>query len=281
MRKKKTNIFSFMILFLLIFVSWSYAVEKKKYPPYPNVWGYEFPWPAEGSRYSGINVFEMHDGDFMVTYTKKRIRTDNKIEFSGILFFSQKKVDFSPQEYENFHKKHEKRKVGAHYVVVDEDIELSQTADCLGKCCPSFSRHLIEKKDTRNGEILARINSIYILEKPLKIHIDPATSCENMPGWQNAEGQYYYTHVLWTYPMFVPLKDGTFLLLDKIGNFIMRYNKNLNSKSDLSNRRVFMVDRNAIKTLEDKLLRERKFNEQIYSDEVYNYLMKLKKEGGK
>jgi len=281
MKKKRYFPITFIYFFLLLFITCSFAEEKKKYPPYPDVWGYEFPWPAEGSRYSGINVFEMPDGDFMVTYTKKRTRTDNKIEFSGILFFSQKKVDFPPQEYENFPKKHEKRMVGAHHVVLDGDIELSQTADCLGKCCPSFSRHLMEKKDIRSGEILARKNSIYFLEKPLKMYIDSAISCENMPGWQKAEDQYYYTHVFWTYPMFVPLKDSTFLLLDKIGNFIIRFDKNFNSKSDLLNRRIFLINRNTIKSLEDKLLREKRFNDQIYSNEIYNYLMELKKEGRK
>jgi len=280
MKKKNRTILLVLIIFLLTFISWSSAQEKK-YPPYPDVWGYEFPWPEEGSRYSGINVFEMHNGDFMATYTKKRIRKDNKIEFSGILFFSQKKVDFSPIQYENFYKKHEKRKVGDHHVVVDRDIELSQTSDCLGKCCPTFSRHLIKMKDTRSGNNLAKINLIYTLEKPLKIYIDPAISCENTQGWQKAESQYYYSHVLWTYPMFVPLKDSTFLLFDKIGNFIIRFGKNLNSKSTLLNNRVFLVDRNTIKNIENKLLVGSVFNDQIYSDEIYSYLMKLRKEGGK
>ena len=42
------------------------AAVAKKYPPYPDVWGYELPWPGKDDRDSSMSIYKMPDGDYAV-----------------------------------------------------------------------------------------------------------------------------------------------------------------------------------------------------------------------
>ncbi len=52
--------------------------SKKKYPPYPDVWGYELPEPREGDRNAAIRLYARDDGDYEFTFVKQRVENKRK-----------------------------------------------------------------------------------------------------------------------------------------------------------------------------------------------------------
>src|SRR6266852_598231 len=69
----------------------------KKYPPYPDVWGYELPWPQKPlKRDARIQVYAMKDGDYFVTYASriKKLKKPNgqcceeEVTLAGFSFYS-------------------------------------------------------------------------------------------------------------------------------------------------------------------------------------------------
>src|SRR5206468_13098628 len=73
----------------------------KKYPPYPDVWGYELPWPEKNSRHSGSMIFKKGDGDYVAMYIKQitKVRRKNgsccdlTYEHAGLSFFYGEKSE--------------------------------------------------------------------------------------------------------------------------------------------------------------------------------------------
>src|SRR5690349_2477652 len=92
---------SILVFLLAVFLVGQVAAEDgqtRKYPPYPDVWGYELPWPDISNRQSAISIFSLLDGDFLATYVKhtsKQRRKDGSCceyqsEDAGLSFFSGK-----------------------------------------------------------------------------------------------------------------------------------------------------------------------------------------------
>ena len=280
MKKEYSALLLFVFcLFYIIFVEFSSAQEKK-YPPYPDVWGYEFEFPAPKERKAQIEVYETRNGDYSVVYIKNWDRKTNKFRMAKCSFFSGAKKELASNEYERFAKEYEQSRVGQHTTLSDNEFYWRQSADCLGGCCPRFSRHFIEKVSNKTGKVVDSRSIIYFLEEPLRIYDGTSKECADKNGWRPPQDEFYFTQVFDVYPMFVPLKDGTFLLYDGFGNFIIRFDKNLHSKSDLLNKKVFVVNRKAIKAIEDRLLKNKEFNEQTYRDAILEYL-RNPKQGGK
>ena len=76
------------------------STTAKKYPPYPDVLGYELAWPDKNSRDSQMTVYRMSNGDYVATYIKHAFQgkradgsccdsTDLKLDFAALSFFSQ------------------------------------------------------------------------------------------------------------------------------------------------------------------------------------------------
>ncbi|PYV83772.1 MAG: hypothetical protein DMG05_25565 [Acidobacteria bacterium] len=84
-------------------------------------------------------------------------------------------------------------------------------------------------------------------------------------------------------PYIISLEDGTFLLYDQDGNIIMRFDRDFNTKSELLNRRVFVVDRQAMDAFVLEYIKRRNldYNDQTLNDAVYAYVANLKKAGAK
>jgi len=286
MKKKKTNIFSLMILFLLIFVSWSYAVETKKYPPYPDVWGYEFPWPQKDSRRSNIEVAKMPNGDYMVTYVKKWIITSNNSssvrdlrgQFGGISFFSGESKDFTENEYNNFWNVNRDRKIKQNQIVLSDGSKIEPYSDyACGRCCPLFHFYIVKRE--KNGQIIDKKNLIYLLNNTLKIPIN--MYCEYNEGPSGLRRNYVLGKLVSINPTFVPLEDDNFMIIDMEGNIIIRFDKNLITKSDLLNKRLYVIERKVVDELREKLKRLNQYNDQTLTDAVYQNIIKLRKEGEK
>lgn len=273
--KKKNRTVPFIpficILFLLIFDSLSFGQQEKKYPPYPDVWGYEFPWPGKENRYVAMDIAKMPDGDYMVTYVKSWEEKVNKYE--GILFFTGKKRNITRSDYNEFWKKNKEKVREGKVNFVNESI-IAETSGCAAsKCCPLWS-HFITKKDKKD-EFIVRTNLIYIVDKPVKIPVN--LYCEHN---NTLKKDYVNARALEIKDIsYVPLEDGTFFVIDTWGNLIVRFDENLNTKSELLNSRVFLVDRKVIEDIRYELQKENKYNDQTLTDAIYEYVTDHKKEG--
>jgi hypothetical protein len=261
--------------------------QQVKYPPYPDVWGYEFPWPAENDRFSHIRVTRMDDGDIFVTYVKKtiisKIRSNYiwSFQFSGIQFFSGHKKDFTEKEYNGFWGQHRKgfERISREMQIIFEDKSIiKRVSKDYGK--PDADRLLrtyITKED-KDGNIIWRKNIIYMPVKPLRKELrhDPVDDRNDA-----LKNKYLTKRVVDVFPMFVPLQDYTFLLYDMEGNFIIRLDKDLKTKNGLMNSRIFLIDSEIVEKIEDKLNDDEKYNDQTINDALYNYILNFRKDGGR
>jgi hypothetical protein len=77
---------------------------------------------------------------------------------------------------------------------------------------------------------------------------------------------------------FVLLNDGTFLLINGYGGFIIRFDKDLNTKSELLNKKLFLIDRDVFvkKFLNKHKLGKTAKDLQALHDDLVKYFMDIK-----
>jgi hypothetical protein len=269
-----------IIIFILFYsISISFA-EEKKYPPYPDVWGYELPWPKKDSMRSNIEISKMQNGDYLVTYIKKIIDTKRSdgsccnsfFEFEGISFFSGIKKRFTVEEFNEFWRNNHENKVKKDSIVFKDGSSIERINTGAGRSPDPFYSYYIVKKD-KDGKVIYDKILLYLLEKPKKVKID-----KNAERNWDYKNNYYLNKVENIYPIFIPLDDDSFLLYNGGGNFIIRYDKNFNTKTSLQNNKIFFVDR---KDILNKLADKSNNNDQLTNDIIAKYLLNLKKEGEK
>ena len=261
----------------------------KKYPPYPDVWGYELPWPEKNSRHSGTMIFKKGDGDYVAMYIKQitKVRRKNgsccdlKYEHAGQSFFSGKKWD--GKEVGDFAEQHREDRVPREFGkpnpwILTDGSELQRKTKGADRCLNYLDWYLVlldpEKK------VVAEKHLIYLLEEPIKTPVCyPSERNENLVGKQRTVTM----RVQGVEPYIISLEDGTFLLYDQDGNIIMRFDRDCNTKSELLNRRVFVVDRQAMDAFVLEYIKRRNldYNDQTLNDAVYAYVANLKKAGAK
>lgn len=255
--------------------------QKVKYPPYPDVWGYEFPMMSEHHRGTQIKVHKTAGGEYAVTYVIERLTKNGTRHFQheGIYFFSGKKIKSSDMGQYIKDRSIYGKTVSQTDIGFNVEI-LWERNQNLFSCNPELSKYTIARYEYAPRRIKEQLSIIYFIEEPIRQYYDYEVvyrKCVEEAGWQKFEGKFYFTQVFAVFPSFVSLKDGTFLLYDAIGNFIIRLDKDFNSKSDLLNSKVFIVNTEDIKTIEAKLLKEHTLNQQTYVNVVAEYIKALKK----
>jgi hypothetical protein len=265
------------------------AATVKKYPPYPDVWGYELPWPDKNSRQSSIMIFKLDDGDYLAMYVKQmrkqRLKDgsccDLQFENAGLSFFSQRK--WSGKEAGDFTNKHREDFVGRASAqptpwILTDGSELQEKTKGAGRC-PNYLDWYLRILDPEKN-IVAEKHLIYLLERPIKEPVCyPSERNENLIGKQRTVTM----RVQGVAPDVIPLKDGTFLLADTNGNVLMRFDREFNTKSELLHRKVFIVDRQSMETFVLEFVKQHNldYNDQTLNDAVYEYVTNLKKAGAK
>lgn len=253
----------------------------KKYPPYPEVWGYEFPYPNQ-DRYYLFSLARMDNGDIYVTYGKKEAERNilNPIEVEGIGFFSGEKRGFTASQYNVFWDAHRKKEIGTGLpvlsrIVFKDGSSIQRAGSGGGGNCYDPFIHALAAYD-KNGQRLARKGLVYLLSVPRKVAYSPRCP--------DAEGEVIERAQQANYLSLVELKDDTFLVYEQGGNFILRLDKVLNTKYSL-NDRLFLIDWDVVDRMRQETLREAQGDIRIaaqkLNDAVYDYLMQLKQKGGK
>jgi hypothetical protein len=277
---------SAVALLLLLFccsVTPSGAQTTKKYPPYPDVWGVELP-VSKDVKYTGIHVFRTLDGDFMVVYAKSRVRHRGEkwTEFAGKEIFSGRVRKFKPgperdrkNDYNVFFEEMEGMMFRDRSVIFADGTGISELGDRFDDVCTPFWGYLAMTDKNRN-ELSGKL-ILYLYDKHIKMRVDPS-HCES--HW-NYEGEFYYQGVHSLEEMtYHTVDDNTFLVFgtlryqDPPSVVAIRFDKNWNTKSDLVGRKVFVVDKDVYDDLWEKHNSEPAVNEAMYE-----YLLKIRKEG--
>jgi len=277
MIKKIATIFLILLFFNM---SFSYAEEAvKKYPPYPEVWGVELP-VSEGVTYAGIDILKMDDGDYMVKYIadyrdlKSRKEKDfdvskhTIIKFAGYSIFGSKYIEFaSNAEFNHFMEK--ARKEGR--IITYQPVTFSDGSNLImmpeGGGSPKGDNPIdwyLERRD-KNGKVLFQKKFLYIYDKPRRENIQYSERNENY------KGEYYLERVNPPAGMkFVPLEDDTFIMLGLIEHkkpksiVIIRFDKDLKTKSDLIKNKLFLMDESIYKKMQSPPIDDNKAHKLLY-----------------
>jgi len=267
------------ITLMLLLVSLTFGQETKKYPPYPDVWGYEFPWPGNEDRYSAIDIKRIANGDYIATYVSNRkeiIRKDGSCcdyinKYEGVSFFSGK--IFPEDEYKTIPRENVRT---SKKIIMDGGNIIEQISIATsGSCSDPFYDYYIIKKDSK-GKIVEKKMLLYFYAKPKKTDIN--RYCERNNSYKK---DYFFKSVENVYVKFCPLEDGTFFVYDPEGNFIIRFDENFNTKTPLINKRIFLINRLDYEKIYNRQAKEGKINDQQMNDAIANYILDLRKEGDK
>ena len=281
MKKNKVLILIISIILNMNFVTGSFAQEVKKYPPYPDVWGFRLPI-AEGIS-PGVRVGKMADGDYIVSYNNEKKR-DGFYRDLWITFFGGFNQEFKKDEWGKFWDKMCKEKREVEYDLKPK-IKFSDGSAIEyrspfgwgggGRCDDPFSIYF-HKKD-KDGKIVGGKMLLYLYDKPVKDALNPY--CERNMQFNK---DYYFKKVENIYVVrLVPLEDDTFLILFDIPQslLIIRFDKNFNTKKgNFFGKDIFLLDRKTFVDIRNKLPDD---NDQAVNDVLSAYLTQLREEGKK
>ncbi|MGH8614790.1 MAG: hypothetical protein ACREYF_22875 [Gammaproteobacteria bacterium] len=275
---KPRRTYSAAVLTLLYGISFSYAAEPEKhYPPYPEVWGYELQMPRKDDSSTGLDPTRLPNGDYGFTLFKKIIiNSPQDWEFYNAVlhFFSGKKMDITQEEYVAFWRTHKRawdlyNQPKARFHDGSWVGGFNPTIDACSGYLKGFS---IAKVDT-HGKVVRTV-------VPLVLYAAPREDVARYPceGNEDYDKDYFMRQVSVPEWNVLPLEDDTFLIYSANENLILRLDKDFNSKSDLLNRRIFLIDQDIYLKITNASPRR---DDQALNDVLSNYVLTLKKETGK
>lgn len=260
------------------------ASSEKKYPPYPDVWGYELP--------SISTIYKMDDGDIYITFSIDAAKTGHKDSSSsndarkyfGHSFFTGLQRVFTREEYNTFGNRYNKMRVSYRASPKDKPIQdyfkndfndgsrVVKEGGGLGNCAATIPYpYWIELID-RDGNVISRKTPLYLLDKSKKDTFrEPCVDIAGAVLTQTRQIRF----------TFIPLEDDTFLIYEQSGKAIIRFDKKLKTKFKLNKNKIFLIDTAVI----DKIkAREAQKNDpdsieyhQNVRDAVANYLLNLQR----
>ncbi len=241
---------------------------------YPSVWGYEFPWMKEHERGLQLDVQRAGANDFSVTYlTSLGVNNGQPYaSFGGLQFFSRKPL--SEKDLKVLLGKRGSSENDALSHKLDIDLDSVWERNLTPDSCRPFSKFRMSRYHLIPRKLIEERSVLYFSEQPVHVYYDRRaySQCIATGGWRDFPAQFYDARVFAVLPGLVPLQDNTFLLYDQLGNFIVRFDHQLNSQSPLVNRTVFVAPTEDILAIENKLIGSKSFDLQTYDTAVAIYL---------
>ncbi len=197
-----------------------------KYPPYPNVWGYEIPIVSNYTvKTYPIDLYKLPDGDILITYPMDMSKPIYK--YAGLSFFSQHKWGNEVTDLMN-HLPLASTELGntsqVYKIIFSDGTYLVQESKhplgCYDKTTETFALY------AKDGQSIWRKKLIHILPKP-----EPETNfshCEETePFTRKVETDLWHA---------IPLADDTFILVSGTFStpFVFRFNKSLQTQYPLN-----------------------------------------------
>lgn len=243
-------------------------------PPYPEIWGHDLStFPSLQSGFSEMKAFKMNDGDiwFLSTYSYKIQDSlgmvDKNVDFKYKLipFFKGKQKLLSEKEHERLLKRLAGKEI---FLEPEKDAQLvfsdkSKLSLCtknlnVKHSVPDYYNYFFEKTDV-NGHV--RNYSVLGAAVQVEMYRDKdAPSESTLP---------FFYKKLYHFKKMIPLKDDTFILVDKNQNLILRFDACLRTKfkpvtsveiqGDYVWQNFFIIDTSVIQKLEDNFLKDFSF----------------------
>jgi hypothetical protein len=244
----------------------------KKYPPYPDVWDWVTPFPARMSR--EVQAALLPDGDVQLSYRLKSKRpTPAEEDFPQGDIYSLRlfaKQPVPPPKAFSLPPHHGQWRVQ----LPNGKIIRNPGSGGGGNCFHLFDR-VFTVADREENELAHKV-LFYVLDHPATFV--PSGMCEGMP----------YNDPPFSYRMvtmvggLISLEDNTFLIVDREHGVVIRFDEQWQSKSQLLNQRIFVMDRQEMR----EIIQSKRFmkskeetsasQEQPVDEEFYQYLMTLK-----
>lgn len=241
---------------------------ERKYPPYPDVWGYELPMSENGNRNANYATFMNPAGALQVMYVT-RGSGQGGYDFSLLDFFSGGIKHFSSdKELERFSKENRGYRINSisHNVAKFGDGATVAREGFSHNCYINLPFRLVVKD--KDGVVLVNKYLLYLREMPRVQSVTPY--CENAQGESS-----FNVHVESVFGSIIMLKDDTFILSESGGNLVLRMDEQLETK--YKNKHLYVVGAEVVDGIKQRLLEEGKFNHQSFDDAVVAYLKGLNK----
>ncbi len=248
-----------------------------KYPPYPEVWGYE--WAEK----TPIAVYKMGNGEFYYRFSRKSMCCGKELNHYLVTFFRSEMRELSRTELNEFGKKYNSKRTGYrkspkdkmvhdHFKLVFKNgSKVMKAGGGFGRCSGTidfpYSIQLIDRK----GTMIAEKTPIILYDQPKKDLFAPP--CVNKSGEISSRtGDVSFT--------FIPIENDNFLLYESRNNFIIRFDNNLTTKHPVNTGRFFMVNTRIIQRIKKEQLIGLHADDIAYHQNVRNaverYLIGLK-----
>jgi|WetSurMetagenome_2_1015567.scaffolds.fasta_scaffold09303_6 hypothetical protein len=250
---------------------------KEKYPPYPDVWD----WQDRSTENLSGKIYLLKNGDALFEYIKKS-RKSGKISSYAITFFGREIVDGDSaiekaREHEVETDKQRKKLV--RFAVLkpesqDKKWKIREVFSYDLKCYAGANRYPHALIDLTTGK--ERIFTIFrLLDKPEGF--DVADNCLYGPG---SSIKYKVKSVS---GYFIFLLDNTFLFHVHDTGEVIRFDTDLKTKSKLIGDRFFLLEnQGSPMIMDDYSDKDYEFlDRQEETDDLYKYLMNLRKNKGK
>lgn len=188
------------------------ATKKKvKYPPYPDVWGYDILDDADTSARYSFTIAALKDGDYAIEYYSTPSKDNKDVDTSVIHFFSGVKRHFATTkknlEYYHDEKFFDPR---TQFVTLSDDKVVDSSSKLLG----NYIHSLYVRRTTNDFK---KENNEYELS-PIGI----APHCEREKGCVNKA--YFLA------PILFKLKDDTFFAFDPHYYLFIRFDRDFKTK---------------------------------------------------
>ncbi|MGI0025171.1 MAG: hypothetical protein ACREA4_08510 [Nitrososphaera sp.] len=221
----------------------------------------------------GLDPTKLPNGDYAFIFLKKIIinSPQNREYYNAVLhFFSGKKTDITQEEYVAFWRTHERAwdlynrpKARFH-----DGSWIGGFRHTIDSCSGSLKGFSIAKRDA-NVKVIRSI-------VPLVLYAAPRRDIARYPceGNEDYDKDYFMRQVSTPEWTVLPLEDDTFLLYSYGENLILRLDKDFKSKSDLLNRRIFLINQDIYLKITNASLRR---DDQALNDVLVSYVLTLKK----
>lgn len=255
---------SLILAILLLTVNFLFA--DSAFSSYPEIWGYELEWNNKNSLWDrdiiGSSLYDMKNGEIGISVFRNKKTYKEEI----LSFFTGKILD-----------KKDVKKVIKYFGTQDFQLKNKIVSrDSTGN--GSFLDDFYVVKDKKTGES-RKFKIFYLLEKPMIIDSGFDSNCEyNF----NLKGNKLKVRVVNVKSNLIKvLDDDTFILCEEDGNIVLRLDENFNSKSNLINKKIFIIAQEKFEKIENELNKKNKLSDQTINDAVYDYLIEIRGANGK
>ena len=224
--------------------------EGKRYPPYPEVWGYELAYPAPGSRHASPRAYTMPDGEIrfiFATTLRYEKGVPRAVEYAALDYFKGTLVPITRAEWDRFG-----REFSAHRVEFAEPTRMRvQFGDgssvrlvegmpwnlCGGVLFDTWLVALDPKGAERRS-----VHILYLRPDEVVKRVNPAC------GKWGGEEEFRYRVETVVPAALIPLADDSFVIWESQGNVILRLDRNLNTRFKLGER-LFLLEHAEVERL--------------------------------